>query len=213
MSYAFPQDKPVMRFLDTRGLGEADYDPADDLKEIGQAGNALVVVMKADEPEQSAVHAALKQIKKQKKIKHLLLVHTAVLSSSETDRTRQIQFNSNQVEKVWGKSFESVAVDFETDDSSNNSGSIYNYDVLLEKLTNILPVIGMMVVDKEHSTQEEANFDQVENEVLWYAGSAAASDLIPGLAWYRYLLSKRKCSIVWRTNMVSNGTRECLASW
>ncbi|MCZ8487113.1 hypothetical protein O9992_00785 [Vibrio lentus] len=50
----------------------------------------------------------------------LQLVHTAVLSSSETDRARQIQFNSNnQVETVWGKSFESVAVDFETDDLSN----------------------------------------------------------------------------------------------
>lgn len=176
MSYVFPQEKPIMRFLDTRGLGEADYDPTEDLKEIGQAGNALVVVMKADEPEQSAVLSALKQIRKQNKVKHLLLVHTAVLSSKEIDRTRQIQFNSQQVEKVWGKDFESVAVDFET-----NDGDVYNHDSLLEQLTNILPVIGMMMQNKEHSTQEEANFDQVENEVLWYSGSAAASDLIPGV--------------------------------
>lgn len=176
MSYVFPQDKPIMRFLDTRGLGEADYDPTEDLKEIGQAGNALVVVMKADEPEQSAVLSALKQIKKQNKIKHLLLVHTAVLSSQEPDRARQVQFNIQQVEKVWGKGFESVAVDFET-----GNDDVYNHDILLEKLTSILPVIGMMVQNKEHSTQEEANFDQVENEVLWYSGSAAASDLIPGV--------------------------------
>lgn len=201
-----------MRFLDTRGLGEVDYDPADDLQEIGQAGNALVVVMKADEPEQSAVLSALQQIKKQKKIKHLLLVHTAVLSSNEADRARQVQFNTNQIEKVWGKGFESVAVDFETEGESNNSGEIYNYEALIEQLTNMLPVIGMMVVDKEHSTQEEANFDQVENEVLWYAGSAAASDLIRALAWCLYLQFKRRCSIVWQTNMGLNGTRESLAS-
>ncbi|MFW8120913.1 hypothetical protein, partial [Klebsiella pneumoniae] len=87
----------------------------------------------------SAVFAALKQIKKQKKIKHLLLVHTAVLCSSETDRARQVQFNSNQVERVWGKGFESISVDFETDDSSNNIGLIYNYDALIEQLANILP--------------------------------------------------------------------------
>jgi uncharacterized protein (DUF697 family)/predicted GTPase len=176
MSYVFPQDKPIMRFLDTRGLGEADYDPDEDLREIGQAGNALVVVMKADEPEQSSVLSALKQIKKQKKIKHLLLVHTAVLSSQEPDRARQVQFNTQQVEKVWGKGFESVAVDFESDNDD-----VYNHDILLEKLTSILPVIGMMVQNKEHSTQEEANFDQVESEVLWYSGSAAASELIPGV--------------------------------
>lgn len=71
-AYEFPQDKPIMSFLDTRGLGEADYDPAQDLKEIGESGNAIVVVMKADEPEQSAVLKALKQIKKNKQIKHLL---------------------------------------------------------------------------------------------------------------------------------------------
>jgi uncharacterized protein (DUF697 family) len=106
----------------------------------------------------------------------LLLVHTAVLSSQEPDRARQVQFNTQQVEKVWGKGFESVAVDFET-----GNDDVYKHDILLEKLTSILPVIGMMVQNKEHSTQEEENFDQVENEVLWYSGSAAASDLIPGV--------------------------------
>ena len=30
-SYDFPPDQPLVRFLDTRGLGEAGYDPAEDL--------------------------------------------------------------------------------------------------------------------------------------------------------------------------------------
>lgn len=38
-----------------------------------------------------------------------------------------------------------------------------------------------MVENKDHATVEEANFDKVEKEVLWYSGSAGASDLIPGV--------------------------------
>ncbi|NOH95549.1 GTPase [Vibrio sp. 99-70-13A1] len=175
-SYEFPQDKPVMRFLDTRGLGEAEYDPKPDLDEIGKAGHALVVVMKVDEPEQSSVLSALTLIKKQKKIKQLLLAHSGVLLSAESERQRQVLFNESQVKKVWGSAFDSVTVDFEAPE-----GLVYHYNELIEKLTHILPVIGMMIEDKEHSSVEEANFDKVENEVLWYAGSASASDLIPAV--------------------------------
>ena len=175
-AYDFPQEKPVMRFLDTRGLGEADYDPSEDIEEVAKLGHALVVVMKADEPEQSAVLTALKQIKKKKKINHLLLIHSAVLLAEEKDRERQITFNKSQVEAIWGNDFSAVAVDFETED-----GSIYNYNALINQLEEMLPVISMVVEDKEHATVEEKNFDRVKKEVLWYAGSASASDLIPAV--------------------------------
>ncbi len=168
-----------MRFLDTRGLGEADYNPQDDLEETSKLGHALVVVMKADEPEQSAVLDALQQIKHKRKINHLLLIHSAVLLSEKNDRERQVAFNTNQVEGVWGKGFNSLEVDFETED-----GSVYNYDALIEQLEEMLPVIGMVAVDKEHSTVEEKNFSRVKNEVLWYAGSASASDLIPAVGLF-----------------------------
>jgi uncharacterized protein (DUF697 family) len=175
-AYDFPQDKAVMRFLDTRGLGEADYDPAQDLTEIGQSVNALVVLMKADEPQQSAVLVALKEVKKNKKIKHLLLIHSAVLLSEEVERVRQVAFNEGQVREIWGANFDSVSVDFECED-----GFVHNYQLLISALTKFLPVIGLIVEDKEHSTVEGENFDKVKNEVLWYAGSASASDLIPAV--------------------------------
>jgi len=174
--YDFPQQKAVMRFLDTRGLGEADYDASEDIKEISQSGNAIVVVMKVDEPEQSAVLDALKQIKKSKNIEHLLLVHSAVLLTNEADRERQIAFNEVQVRDSWGKHFNSVSVDFETAD-----GGVYNEQLLISEVTKILPILGLLVEDKAHSDIENTNFNQVQKEVLWYAGSAAASDLIPGI--------------------------------
>ena len=175
-AYDFPQQKPIMRFLDTRGLGEADDDPEDDLEEVAKLGHALVVVMKADEPEQSSVLSALKKIKRKKKIKHLLLIHTAVLLSETKDRERQITYNHSQVEAVWGKDVSTVAVDFETE-----TGEVHNYDSLIEKLETMLPVISMVVEDQEHASVEEKNFSRVKKEVLWYAGSASASDLVPAV--------------------------------
>ena len=174
--YDFPQQKAVMRFLDTRGLGEADYDASEDIKEISKSGNAIVVVMKVDEPEQSAVLDALKQIKKNKNIEHLLLIHSAVLLTNEADRERQIAFNEMQVRESWGNSFNSVCVDFEAAE-----GGVYNEQLLISEVTKILPILGLLVEDKAHSDIENANFTQVQKEVLWYSGSAAASDLIPGL--------------------------------
>ncbi|MFT6304559.1 MAG: putative GTPase, partial [Pseudomonadales bacterium] len=41
MYYDHPADAPVMRFLDTRGLGETNYDPADDLAEASSGSHAL----------------------------------------------------------------------------------------------------------------------------------------------------------------------------
>lgn len=175
-SYDFPQEKPILRFLDTRGLGEANYDPEQDIEALGNASHALVIVMKIDEPEQSAVVSALRQIKKQNKVKHLVVIHTAALVAPEKDRDRQISYNQKQIEEAWGKTIESVVVDFEAQD-----GSVYNYDLLIDNLAQVLPILAMMVEDKEHATVEEQNFDKLENEVLWYAGSASASDLIPAV--------------------------------
>jgi len=174
--YDFPQDKPIMRFLDTRGLGEANYDPTADLNEMAKRGNAVIVLMKADEPEQSAVLSALKQIRKEKKIKHLLLIHSAVLLSSEADRLRQITFNEQQVRSIWKKQFNSVSVDFET-----TEGVVYNEENLLSEIIEIVPIVALLAQDKAHANLEKTKFGNVQKEILWYCGSAAASDLVPGV--------------------------------
>lgn len=174
MSYDFPESLPLIRFLDTRGLGEADYDPSADIAELAKSGNAVVVIMKVDEQEQSAVESALKKIHKKSDIKHLLLIHTAVLSLDGADRRHAMQANEHKVANIWGKDFAAVGVDFVVED-----GEIYNYDSLLSELAKLLPVLGLLAEHKEHATVEERNFHQCEKEVLWYAGTAAASDLIP----------------------------------
>ncbi len=171
--YYFPEDKPLMRFLDTRGLSEAGYDPKEDIETAIEAGHALVVVMKIDEPEQSAVLAALKKIKKTK-IKHLLLIHTNALSQSENERNRLLDYQYQQVKQIWGKDFSSIDIDINEEDQT-----YYHQDELIDTLAAFLPVIGLMSNKKEQTSLENQQFKQVEKEILWYAKSAAASDLLP----------------------------------
>ena len=53
--FDFPADAPVIRFLDTRGLGEAGYDPAEDIAFHEGRAHLLLVVMKALDPQQDAI--------------------------------------------------------------------------------------------------------------------------------------------------------------
>ena len=45
----------------------------------------------------------------------------------------------------------------------------------------MLPIIALLRDNGEHLSQEENNFNRLKTEILWYSGSAGATDTIPGL--------------------------------
>lgn len=50
--YDFPAEAPVLRFLDTRGLGDAaDYDPKDDIAFAAKAAHVILAVVRADDTQ------------------------------------------------------------------------------------------------------------------------------------------------------------------
>ncbi len=53
--FDFPPEAPVIRFLDTRGLGEAGYDPAEDIAVCEGRAHIILAVMKALDHDQGAV--------------------------------------------------------------------------------------------------------------------------------------------------------------
>ncbi|MCA1742605.1 MAG: 50S ribosome-binding GTPase, partial [Desulfovibrionales bacterium] len=174
-SYDFPEDKPLMRFLDTRGLGEENYDPKEDILACQNRSNALLLVMKAEDPEQSHVLSALKQIRDSGRIKHVLLVHTAVyMIEDEHQRFQCVAYNENQVKKVWEQPIDSVQVDFEL-----NDGSTFGVNALTEKLSGLMPIIAELMEDHDIRDQEKKNFIRLKKEILWHSGIAGASDVIP----------------------------------
>ena len=76
--YDFPMEAPVIRFLDTRGLGEVSYDPADDMTYCESQAHLLIAVMKVTDINQSAVFDALHAIRQRHPEWPLLLVQTSL---------------------------------------------------------------------------------------------------------------------------------------
>lgn len=62
--YDHPADVPVVRFLDTRGLGERAYDPAEDIRFCEAQAHLVLAVMKLADPGQEAVFEVLRAIRK-----------------------------------------------------------------------------------------------------------------------------------------------------
>ncbi len=182
--YVYPDPNPLLRFLDTRGLGEADYDPAQDIQQAQTSSHGLVVLIRADDPEQSALLNALQQIKKHSNIKQILLLHTAVSSCNDEQRARQVSFNQQQVEKVWGSAVDAIEVDFALqadEDDPQADYAFYHHQQLIDALATMLPIIELVAQQPQHSDAEHNNFKKLEDEILWYSGSAATTDLFPAI--------------------------------
>jgi uncharacterized protein (DUF697 family) len=186
-AYDYPVELPIMRFMDTRGLGEAEYDPAEDLAALGEASQALLIVMRLRDGEQSAVLAAIKKIKKSNsriRQDHAVVVHTACREiTDEHDRQRAVSDKQAMVEKVWGKSLDHCVVEFSetaVEGQLNDIGA----DALNDIIATKLPELTLWLQKYEHEDSEQTNFERLSTEVLWYAGAAAGSDTIPAVGLF-----------------------------
>src|SRR5215469_4596912 len=62
--YDVPPEAPLLRFLDTRGLGEAGYDPASDMSWCEEQSHLVLVVMQVSDPDQHVVLHALQEARR-----------------------------------------------------------------------------------------------------------------------------------------------------
>lgn len=77
--FAFPnEDECLIRFLDTRGLGEANYDPAADIAYCQQQAHLLMVIVRGMDHAYSSVLDAVKAIRKAKPRWAVIVVQTAL---------------------------------------------------------------------------------------------------------------------------------------
>lgn len=77
--YDFPDSQDcIMHFLDTRGLGEVDYEPDCDIKAFQEQAHVLIVVMKAMDHSQQTVIEAVRSIHKAKPDWPVIVAQTAL---------------------------------------------------------------------------------------------------------------------------------------
>jgi len=180
--FDYPQDHPNLRFLDTRGLGEIEYNADADLSSLSQTSHALFVVARIRDGEQSAVEDALRSIRKSAKhIKKdaIAIVHTGALEiTDEHDRKRAINANQERFETAWGSQIEATVIDF-AQEAESGALNNYGFDALKELIDRKMPELSILLSDYDHDNTEQANFNKLKPEVLWYATTAATSDAVP----------------------------------
>ena len=77
--YDFPtSDQPIVRFLDTRGLGEAGYDPAEDLAAFDAQTHVIVVVARVMDHALAELIGPLKKIRAARPTRPVVLVLTSL---------------------------------------------------------------------------------------------------------------------------------------
>jgi uncharacterized protein (DUF697 family) len=77
--YSFPDEQDsLLHFLDTRGLGETNYDPAEDIAECQSKAHLLMVTLRAMDHAYAAVLDAVKKIRKAKPDWSVIAVQTAL---------------------------------------------------------------------------------------------------------------------------------------
>ena len=76
--YDFPAQMPVVRFLDTRGLGEIDYDPSEDIHYCESQAHLLIAVMKVADLQQQIVLKVLQTVRTRHPDWPIILVQTGL---------------------------------------------------------------------------------------------------------------------------------------
>ncbi|WP_169732592.1 YcjF family protein [Desulfonatronum lacustre] len=61
--YDHPMDLPIVRFLDTQGLGEVAYDPSEDIAFCESQAHLIIAVIKAGDSLQDAVFGVLRTVR------------------------------------------------------------------------------------------------------------------------------------------------------
>lgn len=205
--YDFPVDRPILRFLDTRGLGEVGYDPSEDMQ-VNEAGSHLVMaVMKVSDRDQSAVIDALCAIRKKHRDWPILVVQTGLHDLYEgvgaahpsdypyTGETSDLQnpaipralrntlqYQRSLLVDVPGAPASFVQVDF-TQPADGFEPVDFGKDALSSKLLEITPGVVERLALNRLSTEKYASFGEVKRRahasILYFASAAAGVGAIP----------------------------------
>ena len=180
LHYDHPAAAPVLRFLDTRGLGEAGYDPAEDLAMAQHGSHALLVLTRVDDPSQQLIVDALQALKGVSEQLAVLHVHTALHTLEHDVLPRAISHNTQMIEQALGRSVPSIQIDFTDPDDGFDDPDVGLED-LRQGIIDMVPELARVLARRSSDSQEESLFLSVRREILGYAGASAAADILPAV--------------------------------
>lgn len=194
--YEFPADAPVVRFLDTRGLGEVDYDPDADLAIIEGHAHAVVAVARAMDPAQQEMLAVLRAVRKRHPDWAIVLAQTRLhdgypdardhppygeLHSAPglEDLGRALAVQQRPFRELPGHgAFRAVAVDLTGPEDQFGDPS-YGLDALVDALDEACSAGRATLLRDLASAVGDQRLSSIHPRLVAYATAAGISDLVP----------------------------------
>lgn len=159
--YDFPATEPAVRFLDTRGLGEAGHDAAKDLEIAQGLATAALVVLRYDDPVQEPVAEAVRGLKIP-----VLLVFTGADLVPDAGARERVRAH---MRKAIGRDLPFVSLALPPE------GVVSGIEALLDALDSFMPRATAAL----RRADEAREFAKIRPLVLRYAAMAGASDVAP----------------------------------
>jgi uncharacterized protein (DUF697 family) len=201
--YAFPNDAPVVRFLDTRGLSEAGYDPSDDLAYSEGTAHVVLATMRAMDADQSALFDALRQVRERDPARPIVIAQTslheayrpgeghivpypfepdaspATIARIPTDLMRSLAYQRATFDKLPGRgALLFVPVDLTRADD-NLPPSDYGLDALTEALAIVAPSGMLAALSAMPGFRTDPRARSADPVIMGHAMAAAGGDLVP----------------------------------
>lgn len=198
--YDFPSvSHPIIRFLDTRGLGEIAYDPKEDLAWCANQAHLLMVVMQALDMNQHEIVEAVKKIHKEHPDWQIIVLQTTLHEGYASHTQQHIepypyketpfpatiphelaQALLHQHDWFKGLPVHFVPVDFTLPEDGFHSVN-YGLDMLWDVIETALPksVIGLLRASEQHNELLDFHAKEAHPHIIGYALTNMGAGAIP----------------------------------
>ena len=202
--FDFPDEAPLMRFLDTRGLGEAGYDPVEDLSFCENQAHLLVVTMRALDPQQELIVDAVRAIRRRHPEWPIVVAQTtlhegyfagaghvtpypfgdedpAALAAAGVppDLVRSLARQRALFDGLPGKgALRFSPIDFTLPEDGWEPAD-YGYEAFLAALEHVAPAAVVTSLHNLHGDGSDVLASRAQPHILGYATAAGAADIWP----------------------------------
>jgi uncharacterized protein (DUF697 family) len=202
--FDFPPEAPVIRFLDTRGLGETGYAPDEDLAFAESSAHLLLLVMRALDHQQEEVLSAVATVRRRRPAWPIVVAQTCLHDGYRTGEGHLLPypFASGSGEPTDSRVPETLArslahqrqtvlariggtgpvlfapVDLTRADDGFDPRH-YGLDALLAAIAEAAPASIAATLDQLASTAADRIVARDNPLILGHAAAAAAADLVP----------------------------------